>query len=519
MATPASSHPFTCNSCHVAFRSSELQRTHMVSDWHRYNLRRRVASLPPLTSEDFADKVLANKASAEATAARASFEQKCEACDKIYYSENSYNNHVGSQKHKILSARLAASNGAETASISKSSFSLGEPLETASVATSTVTAKADGDVDGIIDEMKAVDVSRDGPAPKKEQGSNAEDAAMDRDYVHKADTKLCLFCNYSSPSLDLNVHHMSRHHGFFVPEREYLVDLPGLINHLSETIQVLNTCLYCHKTVHTASGAQTHMRDRGHCMVAYSSMEEQMDIGDFYDFRSTYSDEETENDEPGGVNLAPERPVKTTMVGEDGEEHEVDDDGWESDSSLSTVPTDEITSIPIEHQHKYARLHLHRHHSHIDARPHKDTDGFHSHAHHPRNAVYHDDHGLHLPTGRTAGHRSLRTYYRQNLRNYPTPEERVERRMLVADSGDSDEETVASRGSGSVEQNEGGGQVAASRADGGMGMLGVSEAKKREVRALEKRDQQHQQRAETRYRWGNEKRANHQKHFRDPLLQ
>lgn len=35
MASMASgpTHPFTCNTCQVAFRSSDLQRTHMQSDW------------------------------------------------------------------------------------------------------------------------------------------------------------------------------------------------------------------------------------------------------------------------------------------------------------------------------------------------------------------------------------------------------------------------------------------------------------------------------------------------------
>lgn len=32
MATQ-SSHPFTCNTCQVAFRASELQRAHMQTDW------------------------------------------------------------------------------------------------------------------------------------------------------------------------------------------------------------------------------------------------------------------------------------------------------------------------------------------------------------------------------------------------------------------------------------------------------------------------------------------------------
>ncbi|KAG9625428.1 hypothetical protein KCV04_g12192, partial [Aureobasidium melanogenum] len=108
MASMASgpTHPFTCNTCQVAFRSSDLQRTHMQSDWHRYNLKRRVASLPPLTSEVFAEKVLANKASAAATAARASFEKVCSACQKTYFSENAYANHLGSQKHRQQLARM-----------------------------------------------------------------------------------------------------------------------------------------------------------------------------------------------------------------------------------------------------------------------------------------------------------------------------------------------------------------------------------------------------------------------------
>lgn len=29
----ASSHPYTCNTCQVAFRNSDLQKGHMRSDW------------------------------------------------------------------------------------------------------------------------------------------------------------------------------------------------------------------------------------------------------------------------------------------------------------------------------------------------------------------------------------------------------------------------------------------------------------------------------------------------------
>ncbi|RMY22067.1 hypothetical protein D0867_02946 [Hortaea werneckii] len=550
-------HPFTCNTCQVAFRSSDLQRTHMQSDWHRYNLKRRVASLPPLTSEVFAEKVLANKATAAATAQKAAFEKRCEACEKNFFSEGAYANHLGSHKHRVMAAKSQANGGNDTESMTGSSFSLGEPMETASSTASTVTVKdgvdeaeAEEELDQVVDGMKKsglgenedVESKRPSrPTPSAAAQANGtkdgEEMREDPEYVHKADLKQCLFCNYTSPSLDLNLNHMQRQHTFFIPEKEFLVDVEGLINYLSETIEALHQCLYCHKTVHTKTGVQTHMRDRGHCMIAYSTEEEQMEVGQFYDFRSTYSDEETEDEDEdeveGGVKLGVKRGVKTTYEGEDGEDVDMDEDdeGWESDSTLSSVPTDEITSVPMEHRdHQYAKLDKHRHHSHSDPRPHKHHDGFHSHAHHTPHAVYHDDYELHLPSGRTAGHRSLRTYYRQNLRNYPTPEERANQRMLEEANPDrhvSDNEgepRASAGGYGTVTRGrQPRGQQphsqAVTRANGGLGMMGASEPQKREAAKNEQRAAKRAQRAENRYRAGNERRANHQKHFRDELLQ
>lgn len=48
---------YTCLSCHVAFENFEGQREHFQSDWHRYNLMRKVSGLPPVTREAFNDRV------------------------------------------------------------------------------------------------------------------------------------------------------------------------------------------------------------------------------------------------------------------------------------------------------------------------------------------------------------------------------------------------------------------------------------------------------------------------------
>ena len=333
----------------------------------------------------------------------------------------------------------------------------------------------------------------------------------------------CLFCNYESPSLKLSVMHMTKFHGMFIPEQPYLVDLEGLITYLQSKIVEQHECLFCHKLKHSASGAQTHMRDKGHCMIAFDSEEDMIEVGQFYDFRSTYSDEEDEDEDTdiedgraspaGGVKLGSKRTAAVVVDSNgnlemlDGDEN---GDGWETDSSASSLDSAELHAVPIDHDHAYSRLPLHRHHSHTDPRPHRTVDGFHSHAH-SHYAVFHSDYELHLPSGRTAGHRSLSRYFRQNLHNYPTAEDRVQQRLIANEApneGDADE----------IEPQGRGRQVVTS-ANGDMGMVGVTDAKKREVAAVEKRERKHAQRSEKQYQWGVNKRANAQKHFRDPLLQ
>ncbi|PSN73625.1 hypothetical protein BS50DRAFT_569126 [Corynespora cassiicola Philippines] len=524
-ANVQATHPFTCNTCQVAFRSGDLQRAHMQTDWHRYNLKRRVASLPPLSSEVFTEKVLANKATAAATAAKASFEKSCAPCGKTYYSDNAYNNHLNSSKHKanILKASKGAhlDDGASVSgSVMSSAFSLGD-----STVESTAESDANGadkDISQVVDGMKNANL--DGVKDSDDKSSVASSTKPPTDPLLD-----CLFCNYRSPSFSLNLNHMNRFHGMFIPDKEYLVDPEGLIKHLHDKVHVRHECLRCEKIVHTGTGIQTHMRDRGHCMIAAETDEQLVEIGEFYDFRSSYPDaaefeameQEAEDSDDststagGGVKLGAARKVVTTTEDDDAMSGDGEDEGWETDSTVSSVPTDEITAVPIDRSHRYSHLSKSRHHAHGDPRPHRAADGFHSHAHATPTAVYHDEYELHLPSGRTAGHRSLNKYYRQNLRNYPGVAERMEARnqRLIAGASDSDGDVDMDS------ENRGRGRQLVSRANGGLGMIGVSDEKKAEVRAIEKKDRRRELRARNKYQAGNEKRGNFQKHFRDPLLQ
>jgi hypothetical protein len=71
--------------------------------------------------------------------------------------------------------------------------------------------------------------------------------------------EVCLFCVDPSSNLEENLSHMALAHGLFIPEKEYLTDLRGLIVYLGEKIGVGNVCIYCGKTFNTAEATRAHM--------------------------------------------------------------------------------------------------------------------------------------------------------------------------------------------------------------------------------------------------------------------
>ncbi|KAJ9500988.1 pre-60S factor rei1 [Exophiala xenobiotica] len=507
-------HPYTCNSCSVAFRNSDAQRTHMRSDWHRYNLKRRLAELPSVSSEDYNEKVLAAQASNNEAAAQAAFAKSCATCQKTYYSENAYQNHLTSKAHRLRemtgsgkASRGDRSSTTDTAVSKVESAGDSEPRD----------PEAEAEFEKVVAGMKDTSL-QDIPAITRRPSAPPPDAEPREDHpmspekpvVSSIPLSRCLFCNYDSPNFKLSVLHMTKIHSLFIPEQNYLADPEGLVKYMQAKIHENFECLYCHRLRGNAEGVQTHMRDKGHCKIAFETEEEMIEVGQFYDFSSTYSDDGAGDSdmELDASKSGQNGGVKLTNGEQNGE-----DEGWETDSSFSSLDTEDLASVPIDDRtSSYQRLPLHRHHSNAEPRPHKHTDGFHSHAHNHNNAVFYDEFEMHLPSGRIAGHRNLRKYYRQNLHSYPTAAERMERaQRLIEEGSDADMEDVGdlpiTPPRNSVMRR------------GEAGMVGTTNQQRRDVRSQEIRSRQKEQRTQNRYQAKLEKQNNFQKHFRDPLLQ
>lgn len=99
IANASNSDIFSCLACRLILTSSLLQKEHFKSDWHRYNLKRRIAQLSTIPLSEFLEK-------ADSQQIKMSFELesneifRCLPCKKQFSSKNQLQNHYSAKKHR-----------------------------------------------------------------------------------------------------------------------------------------------------------------------------------------------------------------------------------------------------------------------------------------------------------------------------------------------------------------------------------------------------------------------------------
>lgn len=246
---------YTCITCRVVFLDPELQRAHYKTDWHRYNLKRKVAELPPVTADDFQQRVLAQRAADRESELR--HDEYCQVCKKHFTSRKSYDSHVRSRKHrdKVAAGRGKSDNGA----------GVQRRVEEIEVEKSTA-------------EEEVVDMNK----LNKDEETDDEPEPLE--------ITECLFCSELSEDMETNLKHMTLAHGFFLPDLTYLVDVEGLLSYLGEKVGAGFMCLYCNergKAFLSTRSAQQHMVDKCHCKM-YFEAEAALEFAEFYDYSKSY---------------------------------------------------------------------------------------------------------------------------------------------------------------------------------------------------------------------------------------
>lgn len=85
----------TCTACLVNLDSQDQCRDHYRSDFHTYNLKRKLVDLPPVTFEVFEAK----RAEVQVAPAPA-YQSKCQTCHKTFSTQKVYEAHMASRKHR-----------------------------------------------------------------------------------------------------------------------------------------------------------------------------------------------------------------------------------------------------------------------------------------------------------------------------------------------------------------------------------------------------------------------------------
>ncbi|RLN72442.1 hypothetical protein BBJ28_00010744 [Nothophytophthora sp. Chile5] len=333
---------FTCTACRLSFTTPAEQKDHFRMDWHRYNLKRKVVELPPVTEEQFELRMQKVRQEKEAQAAndpkqkqRSKKEQivkaggvktlfKCVPCNKTFTSANAHENHLASKKH-VANAKK----NPEVASVVE-----------------TVEKQMD------LVSLEDADAAEQGEGKEPKELTDEELAKELEEFKKQVplEKEDCIFCLHHATDFDACLTHMLKEHGFFIPDVEFLVDAEGLIEYLAEKVKVGNYCLFCNgkgKAFRTYQDAQKHMTSLSHCKLHYED-EDLEELLEFYDFAAQYTsskkskaiaEEEVEWETDSEASIDSDEEV---VEDAEGEEEEADEDTFEDEDTLNVSETGEL---------------------------------------------------------------------------------------------------------------------------------------------------------------------------------
>lgn len=296
----------------------------MKSEWHRYNLKRRVAQLAPISEDVFNSKVQTlsaeNKDMKEETKQMTKKELRRREKEALL-----------ERKRELL--KIAHENAAKN--IQKEEDRKDEEVKKPVTEVETLPQKF----------SEESELTEDQLAEKlmQEKISNRVDIPLEE----------CLFCGKKYQNLDANTDHMFKNHGFYIPEQKYLVDKPGLICYISEKIGLGNICIVCNYQGKSVEAVRAHMLAKRHCKIPYELEDEKLEISDFYDFTSSYEPQVTKLEGEGNEE-------DWEDVEEDDEDDDSDDDQTEDAIYHDGIELHLPTGVKVGHRSlmKYYRQNL-----------------------------------------------------------------------------------------------------------------------------------------------------------------
>ncbi|PRQ27396.1 cytoplasmic 60S subunit biogenesis factor REI1 homolog 1 [Rosa rugosa] len=289
-----------CNACNKELKDDTEQRLHYKSEWHRYNLKRKVAGVPGVTEALFLARQAA-LAQEKNGANETPMLYSCALCGKGYRSSKAHAEHLKSRSH-IMRASQGTGDEEEDKAIVRPLPSRANkaPPRREEIDEESHESEESGDEweevdpeDELVSETakSLTGLNVDGHASNEDMDEDDDD-----DDYEELDPSCCFMCDKEHKTIERCMIHMHKHHGFFIPDIEYLKDPKGLLTYLGLKVKRDFMCLYCNdrcQPFNSLEAVRKHMVAKSHCKVHYGDGgdEEEAELDEFYDYSSSYVDE------------------------------------------------------------------------------------------------------------------------------------------------------------------------------------------------------------------------------------
>ncbi|CAH9120124.1 unnamed protein product [Cuscuta epithymum] len=282
----------TCNACNKEFHDESDQKLHYKSEWHCYNLKRKVAGVPGVTESLF----LARQsviAEAKKKSTETPMLYKCGVCGKGYRSAKAHSQHLESKSHLLRASQMPNPDDDRNVII--------RPLPHLNLDSSSHKVEEIDIDESDESEWEEVDPMEEDPLMQLKlnehtYNGNMQDGDMDDEgYDEELDPSCCFMCDLKLRTIESCMVHMHKQHGFFIPDVEYLKDPKGFLTYVGLKVKRDHFCLYCNDRCHPFSsleGVRKHMEAKSHCKVRYGDGgdDEDAELEEFYDYASSYVD-------------------------------------------------------------------------------------------------------------------------------------------------------------------------------------------------------------------------------------
>ena len=371
----------------------------MKTDWHRYNLKRRIANLPSISSSLYAEKVLSGHLKTDEY-------NENEDENGFYVTKRKQKQNTrafqvnGSKSRQVLSLRVEeAGRGRQKTLVSpgQREVQVRSTSPAASVA-SELSEFSLGSTDqghelSEWDSRNSAISELSHPALSYSRAFDSDDADLvvcsdDITFAEETSLKVeasnislttCFYCGVSNGEIESNIKHMFKKHGLYIPERSYLIDIEGLLSYLRDFL-VQNKCIVCGYSGRSIQGLRQHMNSKGHCRIPYETKQERQLLARFYDF--SFSDPTSDGQDTAKSNKTVVFADENNTTVSEGDEMGSENHYYHQQGEEEEEEEDNLEDI----NSNYALVQI-------------DSSGV----------------ELTTPAGSRIGHRSMVRYYRQNL--------------------------------------------------------------------------------------------------------